>query len=176
MKNNEIKFETISELINFLNDNELAELDRLIKKAAEAKKSLYRYANDLIDKLDRGEPVGYYYVLNGPKNLSSEKEDRISYYAKDKLYPILKNHSFSSDEIEKLCSNNYRSVFGISFPLLMSDDKYVSDHEKAKRYYRECIVINGNKYHMCSQWQKNRRSILKELIDEFCDNPSKKLL
>ena len=176
------KIETIAELKQFLSEEEKRELDRLVQIGYESRERQYRFVNELIERLDRGESITTNNSFeNGIAQASMDDGFKIGDYAQQKLYPILKSYPFTKVEIEKLCSNASRTIFGISFPLLFEDEEYKSDREynhseKAKRYYRECITtIDGRKFHLCSQWQKNRRVVLKKAIDEFCENPSAKL-
>ena len=175
------KFETIAELKQFLNEEEKRELDRLVQNGYESRERQYQYANELIERLNRGESISSDNGFEKRSSVVSLKDGfKIGDYAREKLYPILKSYPFSKQEIDKLCSKASRTIFGISFPLLMGNEEYLFDREnnqsdKARRYYRDCISINDRKYHLCSQWQKNRREVLKKAIDAFCENPSAKL-
>ena len=168
--------EKIEELKKFLNTSEQQILDTLVKKANEEKERQYGYVLGLLDRLNQGESVSsdILSITDIESNPQSD-ELRIGEYAKKNLYPILQSFPFSNFDVEMLCSNDSRKLFGLGFPLLMSDADYQQDQKqngskRAGRYYREKIKINGNDYHLCSQWQKDRKAVLKKAIDEFLKN------
>ena len=78
----------------------------------------------------------------------------------------------TTEEIYQMQDKAYsRQVFGINFPLLV---KAGSDYDKA-RYYSASLKINGEVYHLCSQWVEsavnNDRPYLIAWLDAHSELP-----
>lgn len=55
-------------------------------------------------------------------------------------------------QVEKFGISNgqyVKKTFGLSFPLLVTEEKFQKDQIK---FYTKPLNIDGNKYHLCSQW------------------------
>ncbi len=77
------------------------------------------------------------------------KELKIGKIAQTVLRKILESGNISEEEINFMQKAEYsKQFFGLNYPLLA---KYGTEYE-AVRYYKNPVLINGERYMMCSQW------------------------
>lgn len=76
-------------------------------------------------------------------------ELKIGQIARTVLKNILESGNVSDEEIAEMQTIGYsKRNFDIQYPLLVAEDKRF----ERVRYYSNPIIVNGNKYYLCSQW------------------------
>ena len=56
-------------------------------------------------------------------------------------------------------------TFDIQFPIIQDDETKLTDKKGHSRYWQKEVF--GNKYYVCSQWQKHKEKIYSKKISEW---------
>lgn len=96
---------------------------------------------------------------------SDDSALKVGEIAKQYLKPLLENKKWSDNDLKSFFNKFSSSkIFGISHSLL-SLQRF--DKNRRSRYYKEQIIVNGNKYFFCSQWnEKPSRAKLMKFINQ----------
>jgi hypothetical protein len=72
-------------------------------------------------------------------------------YVRKTLNELIENNLINSDEIVKLQREDYSiETFHIRYPFLRK--VLISDNNKIDKYWKPIVVLNGEKYFVCSEW------------------------
>lgn len=84
--------------------------------------------------------------------ISSEKSKKpIGKLVREKLQVLIDQNKITEDEVEKLQSASYsKNTFDIQYPMLKKVDS--SYKSRIDKYWKNPIIIRGNKYVVCSEW------------------------
>ena len=116
---------------------------------------------------------------NEKSNQSKENVDDNKNMVEQILLPLLK--TFSNSALEKLTNKSFSFEFlHLRLPLLVKCENLGEEHCKQEiivsnsnvyRYYKKPYNINGQNYHICSQWwdhgTNNSKDILKLLKEMY---------
>jgi len=94
----------------------------------------------------------------GTKNSKSITSNiPIGAYVRMRFSDIVDNNLLNTSEIENLQKKEYsKSTFDIQYPFLRKVK--LSDNGKIERYWKNPILIKGNKFYLCSEWHENNNN------------------
>lgn len=108
--------------------------------------------------------------IKNTNNVAIDSDLKIGKYAIEVLLNIFKS-PISDAELENMQDKNWsHETLGICYPLLK---KYIHDipekqqrqyNKQYNRYYKNPVIVNGEKYFLCSQWFEEFRPKLDEWI------------
>ena len=115
--------------------------------------------------------------LSGAKEKKEEQDIGRGYhrdtYGELKIGQLVQIGAVTDDELLRLRNKEYsRKGLHLNFPLLVKEQE---EFDPA-RYYKEAVIIRGEKYMLCSQWsespENNDRPYLIKWMEEHSSNNS----
>lgn len=111
-----------------------------------------------------------------------EQEVKIGKMMKGCLLKFIENGIISDYELEKFQSADYsKQIFNLNFPVLRmikpgeTLDSAKRDARGYNRYYDSCVMVNDNRFLICSQWVENLHKLYVEtwIANKMADTAKK---